>query len=774
MSENWDIRYARAAEYSPVRFLGKLSGAHIEGYWLDDKTYFFLDQAPDPTTGTMLEMPATFDVGKKCIQRLLTLDERLAIERSFVPDAGDNERLPLLFDYPGADRLAVGYNGHWRQFDLLTRTLVTEDWVEECALSYAPDGRHATYVDGFDLWLLDRQTGVRRPLTRNGERWFAYGRTPENDTSPIANRARPRPVVIWSSDSEWLLTHQIDERNLPDSGLVQHAPAGGKPAIVHTFKLSAVGDPLPLGTIVAIHVSSGRQLRYGPYEIQAFSPIDMRTVWFSGTARVAIVKADRFSRRLELVDWDLSRDNTHVVISETVESGHLQLHPIFGLPPNVLVIPERNEVVWWSERSGWGHLYLYDLSGGGLKNAITAGDWLVRDIIGIDRDAGRILFASGSMDDIDPGRRRLCSIGLDGSQLKIHVAHDGDVVTRLPAAMSTQQSRPFRPANTQPATSPSCRHVVVRRTSIQGGASTDVVELASGTACSIARAEAWQPAPILFQALAADGSTKLNGALFLPPDLEPGRTCPLLDIIYPGPQTSVLPRGFGTRSEAQARSLAALGIAVFLLDTRHMPLRSRAIHQDGYGHQFEPQLSDHVAVIEHLCQEHVYLDRTRVGIMGVSGGGAATAFALFKYPDVFKAGVSASGNHDSRLYRSTWLDTFVGPTNLKSEEHSNSSHVAGLKGALLLVTGDMDDNVLPSQTMALASALIDANKDFELLVAPNEGHLALITSAYVQRRTWDFLVRSLIGGVPPHEFSLNFNSREKASYARALAREQAT
>jgi dipeptidyl aminopeptidase/acylaminoacyl peptidase len=209
-----------------------------------------------------------------------------------------------------------------------------------------------------------------------------------------------------------------------------------------------------------------------------------------------------------------------------------------------------------------------------------------------------------------------------------------------------------------------------------------------------------------------------------------------------------------------------------MLDTRGTPIAGRAFNQAGYGGLLEPQLADHAAVVRQLCGRFAFIDGDRIGMIGESGGGSATARALFDYGDLFKVGVSVCGNHDSTLYTSAWSDKYRGPANPRAwalEANVTAAHK--LAGKLLLISGDMDENVLVTHTLSLADALLQANKDFELLIAANEGHTVLLTNGYAQRRAWDFFVRHLLGEVPPAGFELKYAPDELARMWRVLQRE---
>jgi dipeptidyl aminopeptidase/acylaminoacyl peptidase len=260
--------------------------------------------------------------------------------------------------------------------------------------------------------------------------------------------------------------------------------------------------------------------------------------------------------------------------------------------------------------------------------------------------------------------------------------------------------------------------------------------------------------------------------MFLPDGFDSARRYPLVDHIYPGPQVAHKPQLYESLTAAMPMALSRIGFVVIMLDTRGVPTNSRRHHQAGYGHLLEPQLADHAAVIRQLCDRHSFLDRARVGVVGASGGGAAAARALFDYGDVYKVGVAICGNHDSSHYAAIWSDKYRGPGSPQAWiDQSNAAAAHKLQGRLLLISGDMDENVHVSQTLALTDALIRAHKDFDLLIVPNAGHDVAMTNGYTQRRVWDYFVRYLLGAQPPENFALTFTSHELAQFTRRCRQE---
>lgn len=269
----------------------------------------------------------------------------------------------------------------------------------------------------------------------------------------------------------------------------------------------------------------------------------------------------------------------------------------------------------------------------------------------------------------------------------------------------------------------------------------------------------WQP-PSPITVKARDGSTDLYGLMFKPTNLDPSRKYPIINHIYPGPQTGSV----GSRSFAAARgdtqALAELGFIVVEIDGMGTPWRSKKFHDAYYGDMGDNTLPDQVAAMKQLAARYPWIDIDRAGIYGHSGGGYAAADAMFRYPDFFKVGISEAGNHDNRDYEDDWGEKWQGmlvsnPDGTTNYDTQANQIVAGnLKGKLLLAHGTMDTNVPPYNTLLVVNELIKANKDFDLLLLPNRGH-GFGNEPYMVRRRWDYFVRYLAGAEPPSEYKLH-------------------
>jgi len=670
--------------------------------------------------------------------------------------------------------LAVTVGTRHCLIDCHTRTLRTVLEAQPVPSLYSPDHRHACFVHGHDLWIRQTATGNIRPLTTDGAECRAYGQPSQTGLSAISYRQCPYPVGLWSPDSQWFLMHRIEEADLPTLSLVQHCPASHGRPLLHQFKYPYPGEPLPQATLIAIHVATGRKVSFeaAPLPILIFSPFFTHSAWFGDSSTVWFLRFDRSHHRVELIRLDLASGTAKCVLSEEAEDGYLDVHPLMARTPNVRTLHDCDEILWFSERDGWGHLYLYDATTGALKNRVTRGSWLVRDIVHVDEQRRRVLFLAGGMAaDRDPARRTLCAVNLDGTGLEVLLEDAGDIFVPRTEPCGMDQDRPFRPSYARTGLAADGRHAVVQFTSVERGNRTEIVELSSKRRIPIAVLKPREGRAFCraFTAPAADGVTRLHGVLFFPSHFDERQQYPLIDYIYPGPHVAHQPQAYASMDAGHAAALAELGFISMMLDTRGMPVASRARHQAGYGSLVEPQLADHAAAVRHLCRYRSYIDPRCVGMMGYSSGGLATVRALCDYADVFKVGVAACGNYDSMLYCAPWSEKYRGARPAPEQAATAVAHK--MEGKLLLICGDMDENVHVSQTLALVSSLIRANKDFELLIVPNEGHSVLTTSGYAQRRAWDFFVRHLLGAAPPAGFSLEFEPRELARFSAKWLRE---
>jgi dipeptidyl aminopeptidase/acylaminoacyl peptidase len=464
--------------------------------------------------------------------------------------------------------------------------------------------------------------------------------------------------------------------------------------------------------------------------------------WSADGAHLAFVSTSRDHKREQLRIADTATGEIREVLEESVptffESGNGRV--------NWRYLPESKEIVWFSERDNWGHLYLYDLATGKLKNQITKGNWNVTQLLRVD-EKNRMLYFLGVGREAgrDPYFVHLYRCGFDGKDFTLLTPEDAnhDVALSPSGAYFTDSySKPDVPA------------VAVLR-------NADGKLVATLEKTDISRliiAAGWKP-PIPFTVKARDGSTDLYGLMFRPTNFDPAKKYPIINHIYPGPQTgSVGSRNFSAaRGDCQA--LAELGFVVVEIDGMGTPWRSKKFHEAYFGDMGDNTLPDQVTGMKQLAAKYPWIDLDRAGIYGHSGGGYAAAGAMFHFPDFFKVGISEAGNHDNREYEDDWAEKWQGLLEKKPDGatnydgQANQNFAKNLKGKLLLAHGSTDNNVPPYNTLLVVNELIKANKDFDLLVLPNRGH-GFGNEPYMVRRRWDYFVRNLLGAEPPANYQL--------------------
>ena len=610
----------------------------------------------------------------------------------------------------------------------------------------SPDGRWVAFRQDHDLWVFDRETDEEIRLTTDGEDRYGYA------TDSQGWRQSDAPILLWSPDSRRIATFRLDERGVEEMYLLRTAEP--RPEL-QAWPYALPGDtivPMLERVVVDVENRSVVELDTPPDHQRTSSCCGLSrgedwadVEWSPDGETLAFVSTSRDYRTVTLRIADPESGAVRTVLEES--------HPVFfethaggrGVP-NWRVLHDRGEFLWFSQRDGWGHLFRYDLESGEFLGRVTGGDWNVMDILTVDEEAGTILFTgAGREGDRDPYYRHLYRVGLDGAGLALLTPEDANHSVELSPdgrfvvnSYSTVQNPPVS---------------VVRRAS-DGEV---VVEL---EVADIAELEAlgWQP-PEPFVALARDGETEIYGLLIRPSNLDPEKRYPIINAIYPGPQAgSVGTRSFSVSRRGNAHALAELGFVVVMVDAMGNAERSKAFHTAYYGDLADNGLPDQKAAMRELARRYDWIDLDRVGIFGHSGGGFATAAALLHHPDFFHVGVAGAGNHDNRGYTYYWGEKWQGLLEATEEgdnyeNQANHLFAENLEGQLLLTYGTMDSNVHPNTTLLLMDALIEANKDFDVMVFPNRGH-GYAGEPYNVRITWDYFVRHLLGKEPPFGYRI--------------------
>lgn len=589
----------------------------------------------------------------------------------------------------------------------------------------SPDGRWAVSATGYDLQVRDLRDGTVRRLTHDGKDGNAYG-SHEALEVPPAKQGLP-PAVYFSPGSRRILTYRLNYANVPELNLVV-ARSGGKRPESRTYRFAMPGDPVAHATWMILDLADGARVdvRHPPMPIRPID--DPKAQWSSDGRSIFFLEEEAGYARAWIRAIDARTGEVRTLLEETTDT-------VLSRSPILKTFGDGSRLIWSSERDGWRHLYLVDAHNGGIVRQLTRGAWAVHRVPFVDAEGGWLYFvARGREAGRDPYYRHLYRIRLDGTGLTLLTPEDADHDVAFSPDGSVFVDTYSR-VDAPPVS-------VLRRAA--GGPATELQR------ADIRRllAAGWR-FPERFSVKARDGVTDLYGVLFLPSDFDPRHRYPVIDSIYPGPQQTRAPKSFKL-DDAQA--LAELGFVVVAIDGMGTPGRSRAFREVSYRNLGEAGgLPDHVAGLRQLARERPWMDLSRVGIYGHSGGGFASTRAILAYPDFYKVAVSSSGNHDQRIYHAGWGERFQGyPDGDNYAGIDNASLAGDLKGKLLLVHGDADNNVHPAHTLALAKALIEADKDFDLLILPGQRHgYQGRAKDYFTRRRWDYFVRHLMGSEPP-------------------------
>lgn len=737
MTSDLAARYAKAEAVLPHKMKELVTSPRVGANWIrDTEALWYRNTTGDGHEFALVDAEAgtkrpAFDHGR--------LAEALG---SVVEEKPDPAALPFsaieLRD--GAVRFAVGAQQIEVSLDSYTATVLGPVRMGE-ALS--PDGRWAVLVRDHNLYLRDTATDEERQLTTDGVEAYAYGGMTDQTSGRVMceNLGFTMPaMVVWSPDSTRFVTHRLDQRDVELMHLLRSSPFdGGRPKLM-SYRYALVGDEnLATADFFVFDAATGEsvQAKCEPIFMPFVPAIDYGWVWWSeDQSKVYWLSNDRGDHNVALHQLDPDTGEVTVLVEES-SASHISYGPQ-QQDRNVRVL-STGEVLWWSQRSGWGHLYLYSTDG--TVTTLTSGDWIVRHVVTIDEQARRVVFTAGGREpDCDPYLQELCWVSLDGGEVTA-ITSDG------------------LDHDTQPSNSGrffvdvASRWDVPAVSVLRDRTGAVVLELERSDASAL-YAAGWSP-PERVVVKAADGETDIYCAVYKPHDFDPAKKYPVLDEIYPGPQISTAPLRFPLSGgvmtgERWGAGFAALGFVVVAVDGRGSALRSKAFQDQARLSGDGLFVDDHAAAITQLAEARPWMDLDRVGIYGHSAGGYASTRALLQAPDFFKVAVSSGGNHDNRLNHSWWGEKFFGLTEaFDFDRQANVSLVDNLVGKLLLIHGEMDDNATPHGTMRLVDALIKANKDFDLLIIPNADHSMWVNRAYLLRRRWDYFVQHLMGETPP-------------------------
>lgn len=685
------------------------------------------------------------------------------------------------------------FNKHWKFDEAADASklieLETADILDNEILS--PNGKWVAFSRSHNLWVRNTNSGEERALTFDGEEHYRYGAA--NSAPGIRGAALD---AQWSPDSRRLLCAQRDTRKVKSWPMADHHPTEGTRPSVNDIKLAFVGDDnVEQSRILSISINSGQHCEaYYPSLVAGTEDFGFftgsRRAWWKKDSRHAYFIAHQGCsyKTLRVVEFDTHTGNTRTLIEETANT-YINIQPEYSTLPQHRYLPDSNELIWWSERSGSGHLYLYDLSTGTLKHPITFNDrnktlkenpdkgWWVREIVHVDSTRRELLIQTAGYSKPcvstqnkhrdNPYYRDLCRVHIDTGELTQLISSDDEYCIHSDGDVANPYAS---------GVSPDAESIVVTRSRSDQVPVSFLLDRAGSitmeleTADISALPQGWQwPEPVCMEAAGPDtegNPVSLHGALFRPSHFREDEQYPVINMMVGGPWLCAVPqgsfhnsRGYADRHYFQAAALAELGFMVVIIDGRGTPLRHKAFQECNYGCiEMAADIADHRSAIEQLAQRYSSMDLTRVGIYSPTGypGGL---YNLLQSDGFYSVGVIAHVL-DTRLMSRTaeHIDKYQGlegEAAIHTKPLSAEEAVDNWEGKLLLIKilSGWASGAYPAGAFRVLQALQAANKDVDLIVRSNDSE-AMLISNYEQRRAWDYLVRHLQGAEPPVEFKL--------------------
>ena len=644
---------------------------------------------------------------------------------------------------------------NYNENDEVNSQNINKDYKNNPYEFLSPNGNLAAYIDDFNLWIRNTKTGKRTQLTFDGFKNYGYS---TNNAGWIKSKG---PVLKWSPNSDKIATFRQDARDVGEMYLTTTNVGHPKlqswkyalPGDEKIFEIERLIIDVKSSKIVKLKMKNDFQRSTTTDHIAGRGGELLDTQWSKDSSKLAFISSSRDHKEAHLQIADSKTGIVRSIFKENVDTYYES-----GVrAENWKVLFDSNEFIWYSEKNNWGHIFLYDLSTKKLKNKITSGNWLVRKIMHIDNDKREIIFTAGGKEKGNPYHVYLYKVNFDGNNL-----------TCLTPETGTHSINPS-PNWTYFVTTYSTTNIAPKSILKNRNGKT-LFQLSSSNTDELKK-NGWQE-PIEFNVKARDEKTDLYGLLFLPSNYGDNEKYPVLNYIYPGPQSGSVGNYSFMVTRRDFQALAELGFIVVAVDAMGTPGRSKSFHDAYYGNMGDNGLPDNITAIEQLSKKYSAMDLSRIGIWGHSGGGFASTAALLRYSDFYDVAVSSSGNHDNRNYEADWGEKWHGllePLDIDSKDNSseydakktnydiqaNQLFVENLKGKLLIAHGMLDDNVPPSNTMLVVDELIKANKDFDLILFPNKRHGYGDMSNYMMRRKWDYFVKHLKGLEPPKGFSFN-------------------
>ena len=781
--------YALAERFSAKKVNQMVFSTRVQPRWFKDGDRFWYDwQSPkgtnyyvvDPVKGTKTEV---FDMEKLAMQlteitkdpydaqhipitglklkddKVFTFDIRSSQDKVEKPDttkAGKGKKPAA----PGRPEKKVFHF----EYDFASGVLkdVTEEKEKEVKkyptwASISPDGTLGVYAKNSNLWIMDStnlrkaakdpkdSTIVEFQLTKDGIKQFGFGYGNYSGDTETDTTKRSNPgELVWSPDSKHFATSKWDTRKLEDLWVINSVSS--KRPKLETYKYQMPGEPGPKGYLYIFTLNgtnaTSRQVKVDAFKDQDFNIERGRRLakdsyndyfsskWLGDNSGFYLLRQSRDIKRIDLCWVGVDADSAKVIIPER-SNTYIETRTPF-------LIKDGKQLIWWSERNGWANLYLYN-SDGTLVRKITDGAFHVENVLGVNEKEGYVLLsACGVNKDENPYQMHTFRVPLTGGTLQQLDMDDMDVLS------TASDDARFFVANYS-------RVDYTPNVALYGAGGRKILDLEEADLSLLL--QAGYKFPERFKVKAADGVTDLYGAMYKPYDFDSTKVYPICDYVYPGPQVEANNISW-SKNFTRVDRLAQLGIIVITVGNRGgHPNRSKWYHNFGYGNLRDYGLEDQKYAIQQIGARCPFVDLDRVGIHGHSGGGFMSTAAILKYPDFFKAAVSCAGNHDNSIYNRWWSEQHhgilekidKGDTTFVYHIDTNQELAKNLKGHLMLVHGDVDNNVHPANTIRVVNALIKANKRFDMLLLPGQRHGFGDMNEYFFWRMADYYSEWLIG-----------------------------
>ena len=778
--------YDLAARFSPKKLDKMIFSLSVDPHWLKQSNKFWYTYETSEGKQWMIVDPV-----KNEKKSMFDKDQLAAALTRIIKDPFDAQHLPidslkfikdenwiqfevkssLEIDKPGAKKDAKAekikkvfyfeYNLNTAQLNELvgfTKPKRKPSWA-----NMAPDQSKVVFGRNHNLYYMDKanyekalaneddSSIVETAITKDGIQNFGWhGEGGETNVDAEKNKNKRKPVGgYWSENSKQFAIVKVDNRKVKDLWVI-NSIADPRPTL-ETYKYWMPGEKeAPVDHLFVFETNgyTHKEINVSLYKDQDVSIWDKTrnintrddefkpTIWLGTNDKMYITRTSRDLKKIDQCIVDVNTGAVKTLIEESLNTSIEIKKP--GL------INKGKEIIEWSERDGWGHFYLYD-ENGNVKNQITQGPWHTEDIVAIDEEKRVLYFSANGREQInnttkeDPYYLHLYKINFDGSGLQVLNPGNFDHSFSLNDKKLYFVNNSSR-VNTTPVSA------------LYSSEGKKLMDLETADLSSLLAAG--YKFPETFKVKADDGITDIFGVMYKPYDFDSTKKYPIIEYVYPGPQTESVNKSFSKGMDRIDR-LAQLGFVVVTLGNRGgHPARSKWYHNYGYGNLRDYGLADKKAVIEQLADRYNYIDGTKVGIHGHSGGGFMSTAAMLVYPDVFKVAVSNAGNHDNSVYNRWWSEkhhgvkeeiSAKGDTTFSYMIDKNPDIAKNLKGKLLLIHGEIDNNVHPANTIRVVNALIKANKRFDMLILPTQRHGFGDMNEYWFWRTADYFSKYLLG-----------------------------